>query len=68
MIFMPKQYPRDLGERAVRLVAEHRGEYANLPEGYRIYSDVASARRRSAANAGRCSVAVVCKTARSINQ
>jgi transposase len=27
MIFMPKQYPRELRERAVRLVAEHRGEY-----------------------------------------
>ena len=24
---MPKQYPRELRERAVRLVAEHRGEY-----------------------------------------
>jgi transposase len=24
---VPKQYPRDLRERAVRLVAEHRGEY-----------------------------------------
>ena len=28
MIFMPKQYPRELRERAVRLVIEHRGEYA----------------------------------------
>ncbi len=27
MIFMPKQYPRELRERAVRLVIEHRGEY-----------------------------------------
>jgi transposase len=27
MIFMPKQYPRELRERAVRMVAEHRGEY-----------------------------------------
>jgi transposase len=27
MIFMPKQYPRELRERAVRLVAEHRGDY-----------------------------------------
>jgi len=25
---MPKQYPRELRERAVRLVIEHRGEYA----------------------------------------
>lgn len=25
---MPKQYPRDLRERAVRLVLEHRGDYA----------------------------------------
>ncbi len=25
---MPKQYPRELRERAVRLVVEHRGEYA----------------------------------------
>jgi transposase len=24
---MPKQYPRELRERAVRLVAEHRGDY-----------------------------------------
>ena len=24
---MPKQYPRELRERAVRLVSEHRGEY-----------------------------------------
>jgi transposase len=24
---VPKQYPRELRERAVRLVAEHRGEY-----------------------------------------
>jgi transposase len=24
---MPKQYPKELRERAVRLVAEHRGEY-----------------------------------------
>jgi transposase len=24
---MPKQYPREFRERAVRLVAEHRGEY-----------------------------------------
>src|SRR5262245_23343977 len=28
MIFMPKQYPRELRERAVRLVAEHRSEHA----------------------------------------
>jgi hypothetical protein len=27
MIFMPKQYPRELRERAVRLAAEHRGQY-----------------------------------------
>jgi transposase len=27
MIFMPKQYPRELRERAVRMVIEHRGEY-----------------------------------------
>jgi transposase len=27
MIFMPKQYPRELRERAVRLVIEHRGGY-----------------------------------------
>jgi transposase len=27
MIFMPKQYPRELRERAVRLVLEHCGEY-----------------------------------------
>jgi transposase len=27
MIFMPKQYRRELRERAVRLVAEHRGAY-----------------------------------------
>jgi transposase len=27
MIFMPKQYPRELRERAVRLVAEHRDQY-----------------------------------------
>lgn len=27
MIFMPKHYPRQLRERAVRLVIEHRGEY-----------------------------------------
>jgi transposase len=27
MISLPKQYPRELRERAVRLVAEHRGEY-----------------------------------------
>jgi transposase len=27
MIFMPKQYPRELRERAVRLVAEHRDDY-----------------------------------------
>jgi transposase len=27
MIFMPKQYPRELRERAIRLVIEHRGEY-----------------------------------------
>lgn len=27
MIFMPKQYPRELLERAVRLVIEHRREY-----------------------------------------
>jgi transposase len=27
MIFMPKQYPRELRERAVCLVIEHRGEY-----------------------------------------
>jgi transposase len=27
MIFMPKQYPRELRERAVRLVAEHREQY-----------------------------------------
>ncbi|MEU4483210.1 transposase, partial [Micromonospora sp. NPDC023966] len=26
---MPKQYPRDLRERAVRLVLEHRGDYAS---------------------------------------
>jgi transposase len=25
---MPKQYPRDVRERAVRLVLEHRGDYA----------------------------------------
>ena len=25
---MPKQYPRELRERAVRLVIEHRGDYA----------------------------------------
>ena len=25
---MPKQYPRELRERAVRMVIEHRGEYA----------------------------------------
>jgi transposase len=25
---MPKQYPRDLRDRAVRLVLEHRGDYA----------------------------------------
>ena len=24
---MPKQYPKELRERAVRLVAEHRGDY-----------------------------------------
>ena len=24
---MPKQYPRELRERAVRLVVEHRGDY-----------------------------------------
>jgi transposase len=24
---MPKRYPRELRERAVRLVAEHRGDY-----------------------------------------
>jgi hypothetical protein len=28
MIFMPKQYPRELRERTVRLVIEHRDEYA----------------------------------------
>jgi transposase len=28
MIFMTRQYPSELRERAVRLVAEHRGEYA----------------------------------------
>src|SRR5512132_4419166 len=27
MIFMPKQDPRELRERAVRMVIEHRGEY-----------------------------------------
>jgi transposase len=27
MIFMPKQYPRELRERAVRLVAEQRDQY-----------------------------------------
>jgi transposase len=27
MIFMPRQYPRELRERAVRLVIGHRGEY-----------------------------------------
>jgi transposase len=27
MIFMPKQYPRELRERAVRMVIEHRAEY-----------------------------------------
>jgi transposase len=27
MIFMPKQYPTELRERAVRLVIEHRGDY-----------------------------------------
>jgi transposase len=27
IISMPKQYPRELRERAVRLVVEHRGEY-----------------------------------------
>jgi transposase len=27
MIFMPKQYPRELRERAVRLVIEHCGDY-----------------------------------------
>jgi hypothetical protein len=27
MIFMPKQYPRELRDRAVRLVIEHRSEY-----------------------------------------
>jgi hypothetical protein len=27
MIFIPKQYPRELRERAMRLVIEHRGEY-----------------------------------------
>jgi transposase len=27
MIFMPKQYPRELRERAVRMVIEHRGDY-----------------------------------------
>jgi transposase len=27
MIFMPKQHPRELRERAVRLVAEHRDQY-----------------------------------------
>jgi transposase len=27
MIFMPKQYPRELRERAVRMVAEHLGDY-----------------------------------------
>jgi transposase len=27
MIFMPRQYPRELRERAVRLVIEHRGGY-----------------------------------------
>jgi hypothetical protein len=27
MIFMPKQYPRELRERTVRLVAEHRDQY-----------------------------------------
>ena len=27
MIFMPRQYPGELRERAVRLVAGHRGEY-----------------------------------------
>jgi len=27
MIFMPKQYPRELRERAVRLVAERRDQY-----------------------------------------
>jgi transposase len=27
MIFMPKQYPRELRERAVRLVIDHRGDY-----------------------------------------
>jgi transposase len=27
MIFMPKQYPRELRDRAVRLVIEHRDEY-----------------------------------------
>jgi transposase len=27
MIFMPKQCPRELRERGVRLVIEHRGEY-----------------------------------------
>jgi len=27
MIFMPKQYPKELRERAVRMVIERRGEY-----------------------------------------
>jgi transposase len=27
MIFMPEQYPKEVRERAVRLVAEHRGDY-----------------------------------------
>jgi transposase len=27
VIFMPKQYPRELRERAVRMVIEHRAEY-----------------------------------------
>jgi hypothetical protein len=30
MIFMPKQYPRELRERAVHLVIEHHGEHATV--------------------------------------
>ena len=32
---MPKQYPRDLRERAVRLVVEHRGDYDSEYEAIR---------------------------------
>jgi len=49
---MPKQYPRELRERAVRLVAEHHGEYETGIASSIVPARVSHSRRRNLKQAG----------------